>query len=295
MEPTTPVREAFATLTTPPWWALDSSFSGTVTISAGKLKGTVSTTWAIYYDGLQPSDNQEWYCTVSTLPDASNNAAVYAAVQQPGGTNTWDGYKFQLNNGGTFQLSRFTNNVQTNIGAVVGTPPTPVAGDKIAIQVISGTINGWLFHSGAWTLVWQATGDTTYVGGYGALGGRGTTVALDDFGGGSLVDTSTIPITITASASEVSEYADSGTPALQITPSTAAEGKEFVDSGIAVVAITPSGPAITVPYDSDLNIVSAEQRFTMSVDEDVTTEQPSAQNRFTFTAEPRWSIGDYFK
>jgi hypothetical protein len=83
----------------------------------------------------------------------------------------------------------------TNLGTAA---QTVGAGDQIAVQAISSSINLWYKASGgSWTLLISVT-DSSYASGKIGIESRGIFSTLDDFGGGTVILTIAVPFIATA-------------------------------------------------------------------------------------------------
>jgi peptidoglycan/xylan/chitin deacetylase (PgdA/CDA1 family) len=119
----------------------------------------------------------------ATVLISSNNAGLMTDASL-NGAGQLSGYLWQWEGGNspaTFTLYREDANVFTMLARFNGFLLDP--GDRLALQVIGSSVQGWVYHLGSWQQVASAT-DTTYRTGKIGLRVRGTTPIVDDFGGG---------------------------------------------------------------------------------------------------------------
>lgn len=167
----------------------------------------------------------EAYVTVATLsPNSQDGHGVAARLVDTGGSG-WDGYVVYVflsatAGADTWEIYRVDDGVYTRLGAQIG-GPNLAAGDGIGIECIGDQISAYHRTGGTWSLVGTRT-DATHDGA-GAIGmylpaGPG---AHDDFGGGTIGDTSpeakggseTLPVILaeTATIFATSSRADTAT------------------------------------------------------------------------------------
>ena len=111
------------------------------------------------------------------------------------------------------------------------------------------------------------------------------------------VDAATPQVTITPSGQIPFDYSDAATAQVKFTPS-AFDIREHVvtDVGTIYLNITASFTEYRMPYDSDLVIQDALQRWQITATGPEEQQPgPTGTNRFTFTAETRWYIGESTK
>lgn len=124
--------------------------------------------------------NCEAYITIVTLPGTGEEASLGWL------DGSGDGYGVGYTHGapGTFVIRESAAYTPTTLGAAISL--TLGAGDAIGFRVRTTTneIEGWARIGGVWTLQGLRT-DTTYTTARTlAVSGNGTTMRLDDFGGG---------------------------------------------------------------------------------------------------------------
>jgi hypothetical protein len=129
----------------------------------------------------------EAYATVKALdgPATGSQVGVYAHIQPglPADAMTGYGFVFHPN----FQFSGDNTLYLAPTGGVIRVSGFPLqVDDKLGLRVISGSLQGWIWRAGTWTLMLSGAPSVTYPPGY--LGARvdGNLWRLDDFGGGAL-------------------------------------------------------------------------------------------------------------
>jgi peptidoglycan/xylan/chitin deacetylase (PgdA/CDA1 family) len=158
------------------WGAISSL--GSAQLVSNAVASPSSTTAASLWHTTFAGD-VEAYATVLL---STNNAGLYAETTLSSGNS--NGYLWQWQGSDAspiFVLYRADSNVLTTLGTFSGF--TLTAGDKLAVRVIGDSVQGWVYHVGAWQQVVSAT-DTTYRTGQIGLRPRGTNPIIDDFGGG---------------------------------------------------------------------------------------------------------------
>lgn len=154
--------------------------NGDVLVSGNSVTGTGGGICSAWYNASAPGADCEVYASVPTPPTSSiTNARVYARIATPG-TAGVDAYFLQYTGNGTWTLFRLTNASGSSIasGSI-----TLAAGDKIGISCIGDQISGYVYQSGAWSLLGTATDATYSAAGYAGIGmnaGSGGAV-MDDF------------------------------------------------------------------------------------------------------------------
>jgi len=159
------------------WAQLDSGTNQLQRVSNAVAAASLGGTPASYYTVSDFGPNVEAYITISTV---SGRNGIFLCIQQPGGTNQWDGYTFTIASGLQPVIGKVTNNVQTNLA--VGSSFTVSAGDKVgASRRSDGLLNLWYLPSGGstWVALCGAQ-DTTYSTGKIAVSSTATAARLDD-------------------------------------------------------------------------------------------------------------------
>lgn len=152
--------------------------------STGAAASDTHTYWTP--DTLGP--DVETYITLDTVP---NSVDLSVRIQDPGGSNTWDGYWLQVEHDDyPFQEPRWGMFVAQNHAAVeLGHTRWDFAdGDKVGMRAICNRITGWLFQDGAWRLIIEVydTAETFMGAGYVSFGCDDNNGRLDDFFAGTI-------------------------------------------------------------------------------------------------------------
>lgn len=154
-------------LFTSPFQITSNELQGGGTVSSGYWKRHISFT------------DVDVVVTIDTVGGANDDTIVVARIQQPGGTDTYDGYEFKWTPNGTFVLTRVDNALDTILASTTSMG-TLSNGDKIKIRCLGTLIEGHVFRSGAWVKVLSAV-DSTYTKGYVGVRQFNSTARLDDF------------------------------------------------------------------------------------------------------------------
>ena len=141
-------------------------------------KTSTCTAWR--NDASYGPDTEVW-ARVTTLPGTNNQFRLYARLQGAG-SSAQTGYMLRTNQlAGTDQvlLDRLDGGTIVNRLTI---PRELAVGDTILLRVKGTTLEAWLKHGTAWSLL-GSVGDTTYAAaGRVGVGIRGKTGRLDDFG-----------------------------------------------------------------------------------------------------------------
>jgi hypothetical protein len=134
----------------------------------------------------------EVYATVSTLPETGEELGLEARITSPstgGGVNaTTDSYQVGWIQQGSNNLyiSRLDNSVYTQLGAIQSVTNLS-AGNKFGFELIGSTLQAYRHNGSSWAAWGTSRTDSTYsAAGKIGLTLQGTTVRLDDFGGGTI-------------------------------------------------------------------------------------------------------------
>jgi hypothetical protein len=156
-------------------------------MESGQFRGATSARCSAYWDAGTPGQNLDAYGTFVNIA-FGRSSYIYARLQSEG-TSGVDGYAVRVSgegDGNHVRLYRIDNGTENQIAdsGVV----TCVNGDKVGIRCILNTIEGYLFHSGAWSLVATATDSTYSSAGKVGMGCAGSSelVGWDDFYWGDL-------------------------------------------------------------------------------------------------------------
>lgn len=155
-------------------------------VVSNRGKGTNA---AAFNSGYLPTSyeaNAECYFTVSTA-DSGNRIEAHARVVDINVINGTDGYCVSVA-GSAWGLRVFTNSSSTAVGGLF-TGPVLANGDGLGFRISAGLLEAW--HkpaAGSWTQLFTRSDSTWNAVGF--IGARmfGTTFEIDDFGGGSIVD-----------------------------------------------------------------------------------------------------------
>lgn len=136
----------------------------------------------------QYGPDSEVFATIAALPGAGENVTVWCRIHNPGNATTAEGYLGQWINGTGWNIYKMlTGSDFTEIGTTAASP-SPIAGDKIGLEVIGTTLNLYHYTGGAWNL--RVTGTDSSISGAGYIGlefgANATEAAFDDFGGGTI-------------------------------------------------------------------------------------------------------------
>ena len=148
---------------------------------------------AMYYNAATYGPDCEVYFTISVRSSTSDEdcPALHARITSPG--SSFNGYIFGAKySDNTVHIERADAGVTTVLGAHVSA--TLVSGDKLWFRLNGSTLEGWVYHSGAWSLVISRT-DTTYnTAGYFGLyiPNNHQDDRIDDFGGGDIYSIRTL-------------------------------------------------------------------------------------------------------
>jgi len=134
---------------------------------------------------------QEVFFTVTTIPNTSGSAYVFARLQSPG-TSGVDGYNLIVSRTGTSTWTWTINRVDNGTDTVLsGTGSTQALanGDAIGLRISGSTLGAWYRASGgSWTELFTRTDSTYSSGGYIGFGLGDSYAVGDDFGGGNIND-----------------------------------------------------------------------------------------------------------
>lgn len=122
----------------------------------------------------------EAYFTIATLPVAPD---VAAAGWVDGSGNGYDVY-YEHGAPGIMRIRRSTAYAPTTLGADISL--TLSAGDGIGIRVRRGAIEAYHRSGGTWTLQGSRSDSTYTTARTLAVAGSGTTMRIDDYGGGAI-------------------------------------------------------------------------------------------------------------
>jgi hypothetical protein len=168
------------------WIRMANGMAQLQVVSNAAAGPTTSTTSSMAYTPPGIMVDSESSCSIAILPSITNDSIqVYTRL---GGlnvlANTVRGYMAQwLAGSGIVNIVRHNgDNTATTIATA--TIAAPRVGDKIRITSIGSLHTAYVDTGGGWTSVVSVT-DTNYTSGYIGLGGRGTTFAADNFGGGA--------------------------------------------------------------------------------------------------------------
>lgn len=136
----------------------------------------------------------EVFCTIATPPTtAGANPSLWARLATPGVAGTTDGYRLSASAAAgaandTLLLQRYDNDTPTSLGATINIGADWAAGDGFGMTIIGSTITVYYKPAaGDWTAL-TTRDDSTYAAA-GFIGVRiatDTTIAVDDFGGGTI-------------------------------------------------------------------------------------------------------------
>lgn len=151
--------------------------SNTCDASAG---GFDSNWWNV----AQYGPDCEVYCTVPTLPD-TQELRLLARIANPGGA-TVTAYELEVAADGTDTLLyRRNSDVSRTVLGTIGV--SVAAGDRIALACIGSEIEAWKDTGGGWSMIANETDSTYTNSGFLAVWNQNnTTLAIDDFGGGTV-------------------------------------------------------------------------------------------------------------
>jgi hypothetical protein len=133
----------------------------------------------------------EVHCKITTVDTVDGQGITLFARFVNIGSGTSDGYGLGVEGDGTnmarWVIQRYTNGAwEANLGAPV--TQTVAAGDSVGLESVGSTLNA--YHkpaAGSWTLLFSRTDATYAAAGNVGLSMAGTTVRVDDFGGGTLI------------------------------------------------------------------------------------------------------------
>jgi peptidoglycan/xylan/chitin deacetylase (PgdA/CDA1 family) len=172
-------------------WTSAASLSGAKLQDNAVAASVTTTSTSLWKDSY--SGDVEARATILT---ATNNSGVYARASL-NGSGQVSGYIWQwlgaTSSPATFVLNRIDANTLTTLATFGGFSLD--AGDQLALRVIGSSVEGWVYHLGAWQQVASAT-DTTYETGKIGVRPRGLTPIMDDFGGGSVQTDTTLPTVV---------------------------------------------------------------------------------------------------
>lgn len=216
----------------------------------------------------------EVYCTISTKPGNNEIVLILARLVQETSLTTVDGYclRFQVLTGtDTLTIQRFDNGVQTSLGASISQEVS--AGDAIGLYIAGSTLQAYYKASGgSWGQAGTDRTDSTHsAAGKIALFSSGTTVRIDEFGGGSAAQALTpslVTNTQTFHAATVSPGAVSLAPSLVTNSQTFYSPTVNLSSGtqgLAASLVTNSqtfyGPTVSSSYTLLPSLVTNTQTF----------------------------------
>lgn len=162
-------------------WAKLNSADGTdLNLNTNAVTSSAATTGSRYWTPTTYGPDTEVYCTVGVKPPDTEQIGLLLRVQQPGGSNTWDGYQLlciAAAGTDTFQLSRVTNNAATVLNT---TAQEYAVGEKLGLRMYGNRLESWLFTGGAWLLVSVANDNTFASAGNVGIRASSTTTRIDD-------------------------------------------------------------------------------------------------------------------
>jgi hypothetical protein len=134
------------------------------------------------FNTVNSSANQECYCTLKTV---ASNEKLGLYVRWNNAAGNGYGLTAHFTAGGNYMnLYRTDNYVDTGLST---TNMTFASGDKIGLRANGSTIEAWYKSvSGNWQLISSVTDSTYSNAGQFEIVGYGTTVRMDDFGGGAI-------------------------------------------------------------------------------------------------------------
>lgn len=168
-------------------WTADISAQGfsSWTIDTNRADASAGGFDSNWWSASSFSTKQEVFCTLVTLP-ATQEVRLLARILNPGGA-TVTAYELEIDSLGGSNIQRRDSDVSRT---VIGfTTETYAAGDKAALVCNGTSIQAWRDSGAGWAMIGSAT-DATYSGTsfIGIWNQNNTTLAIDDFGGGSAAD-----------------------------------------------------------------------------------------------------------
>lgn len=138
-------------------WTTQPGSDGTLGIVSNHMKGdTVNSDASAYRNDVTPGDDQYSRIVVGD----PTGIAAFARMQ----TGSESGYRFyRSSSSANVRLIEVDNGTETVIAA--NTPLTLSAGDLMEIRCVGSTIQGWVYQSGSWTKVREATSQTKWTSG----------------------------------------------------------------------------------------------------------------------------------
>jgi peptidoglycan/xylan/chitin deacetylase (PgdA/CDA1 family) len=172
-------------------WTSATSLGG-AKLQDNAVASSVTTTTTSLWKDSYPGDVE----ARATILTATNNSGVYARASL-NGSGQVSGYIWQwlgaTGSPPSFVLNRIDANTLTTLATFAGFSLD--AGDQLALRVIGSSIEGWVYHLGAWQKVASAT-DTTYQAGKIGVRPRGLAPIMDDFAGGTVQTNTTLPTVV---------------------------------------------------------------------------------------------------
>lgn len=201
-----------------------------------------------YWNVAQFSADCEVYDTISTLPADGTTCVLLARMQNVGSIATLDCYGCTLSKvagagNDTITLSIITNGVGTPLGSTITQEFS--AGDKYCLRIIGSTLYALRESGGVETVLGTRTDATYSAGGYAGLVADNTTVRLNDFGAGGVIQAAgTSSITFTPAATLAVSKALAAASTIVFTPNGALSLSKAL-AGTAALLFTPIG-ALTI-------------------------------------------------
>jgi peptidoglycan/xylan/chitin deacetylase (PgdA/CDA1 family) len=211
-------------------WTSATSLGG-AKLQDNAVASSVTTTSTSLWKDSYPGDVE----ARATILTATNNSGVYARASL-NGSGQVSGYIWQwlgaTGSPPSFVLSRIDANNLTTLATFGGFSLD--SGDQLALRVIGSSLEGWVYHLGAWQKVASAT-DTTYQTGKIGVRPRGLVSIMDDFAGGSVQTTTTLPTVVSLTFDD--GWSDQSLAPLMLA-SHGMRGTFYINSG--TVASSPS-------------------------------------------------------
>ena len=132
------------------WDNLNTTHVDQLAITSHLAKCTATSTGESYWLPRTYGPFVDAYLTIATMPAAGNNIDISARIQQPGGNNSYDGYRVRMiESAGTDSLT--VNRVDNGTITTLATLSRDfVAGEKIGIRCYGGSIEAWYWDGIKW-------------------------------------------------------------------------------------------------------------------------------------------------
>ena len=254
--PTTPILDNFTRADSASLGASWIEIAGGGQIVSNKLKydGGLSEWAAAKYTDV------EVYCTINDFDQIVflewRQALASNRTLDPTTANNWSGYFAEFDpSANSVRVFKFDGASSTQIGSTVN--PTINQGDSIGVSMVGSTIKTWVKPAaGVWGQAGINLTDSTYTdAGRIAVEFGGSSVTVDDFGGGTpilsadillAVDSATVYVDLDASGTDIYTppagvaYTDADTALVDLQAS-GTELREVTDSATVLVDIQSSG------------------------------------------------------